>query len=572
MEDSMITVILQASNYKESFQNRSFQMIQGVPAISYIIRRLKHENDTRVVLAVSDMTEDDIYIEIAKTEGVEIYRGAYDNLLGRLCGAAHESKTENFVRVYANYPLLDIDQMKQLYEEHIKGGYDYSYNEHQQGVLWGTGCEVFRTGFLEALDGLELQKCQREAIGFYIRQSGDGNKIFKKQVCQKRPGYKLCLETKKDLAVIKELTSNLGDEIANDKIIEYFSKHSVLGVYNVEEPAKEVGLEKLFLHPEKVSSLITEKDLDKLYPISVELTLTNRCNLNCVYCSDNDLRKRQGKKQALHYEVIERLLSDLAEGGTKGIVLEGGGEPTLYPEFERIVKFAKGKGLGIGLITNGTVSLDAELLREFEWIRVSLDASTSKEYMELKGVDCFESVVNNITRYAKYCDTVGVGYVVTNKNISQIETLVMRIRESGAAYIQLRPVVDSEELYPYDVDLSFLKCYQNHRFAVILDGMKENAKSGNGSLSCRAHSLTSIISGDGSVYLCGRLNIYRWLRPIGNINNESFHEIWLGEERRNQAEMVKDAEFCKRNCPQCRIAKFNELLDRLEHVGSKHFI
>lgn len=568
----MITVILQASNYKESFQNRSFQMIQGVPAISYIIRRLKQEEGTQVVLAVSDMTEDDIYVEIARAEGVALYRGAYDNLLERLCGAANESGAENFVRVNANYPLLDIEQMKLLYEEHIKGDYDYSYNEHRQGVLWGTGCEVFRTEFLEDLNGRELQKSQREAIGFYIRQSESGNRILKKQVCLKRPGYKVCLETKKDLAVIRELTDNLGDEMVNDKIIEYFSKHSVLSAYNMEEPAKEVGLEKFFLHPEKIRSLLTEKELDQLYPISVEMTLTNRCNLNCVYCSDNDLRKRQGKQQSLDYEVIERLLSDLSEGGTKGIVLEGGGEPTLYPEFDRVVRYAKDKGLGIGLITNGTVSLDAELIKEFEWIRVSLDASTSKEYMELKGVDCFEQVVNNISHYAKYCDTVGVGYVVTNKNISQIETLVMRIRESGVAYIQLRPVVDSEELYPYDVDLSFLKFYQNHRFAVILDGMKENAKQGNGNLPCKAHSLTSIISGDGSVYLCGRLNIYRWLRPIGNINSQSFQEIWLGEERRNQAEMVKDSEFCKRNCPQCRISKFNELLDRLENVGSKHFI
>lgn len=547
-------------------------MIQGVPAISYIIRRIKKDNDTQVVLAASDMTEDDIYVEIAQTEGVQIYRGAYDNLLERLCGAAHECNAENFVRVYANYPLLDINQMKLLYEQHIRDGYDYSYNEHQHGVLWGTGCEVFRTGFLDELNALELQKSQREAIGFYIRQSKSSNKILKKQVCSKRPGYKVCLETHKDLAVIRELSDNLGEDIINDRIIEYFSKHSVLGVYNVEEPAKEVGLEKFFLHPEKIKSLLDEKDLDELYPISVEMTLTNWCNLNCVYCSDKDLRERQGNKQTLDYEIIEKLLSDLADGGTKGVVLEGGGEPTLYPKFDRVVKFAKSKGLGIGLITNGTVPLDAELVREFEWIRVSLDASTSNEYMELKGVDRFEHVIDNITHYAKYCSTVGVGYVVTSKNISQLETLVMRIRESGAEYIQLRPVVDAEELYPYDVDLSFLKCYQNHRFAVILDGMKENARPGNGNLACKAHSLTSIISGDGSVYLCGRLNIYSWLRPIGNINQQSFHDIWLGYERRNQAEMVKDKDFCKRNCPQCRITKFNELLDRLEHVGSKHFI
>ncbi len=568
----MITIILQASNYRESFQNRSFQMIQGIPVISYIIRRVKARDDINMILAVSDRTEDDIFAEIAKSENVKIHRGAYDNVLERLCGAAKECGAENFVRIFANYPLLDLEQMKELYEEHIEGNYDYSYNEHQQGALWGTGCEVFRTAFLNSLDQQKLRKGQKESIGFYIRQSGEHAHILKKEICARRPGYKLYLETKKDLAVIRELADNLSEPIDNEAIIEYYSRHSMLAAYNVEEPAKEVGLEKLFLHSEKVDNLLKNNGVDELYPVSVEMTLTNQCNLNCVYCSDQELRTRQGRKQAISYEVVESFFADLSRGGTKGVTLEGGGEPTLYPDFARVVHCARDNGLALGLITNGTVRLDEEVLREFEWIRVSLDASTSSEYMELKGVDCFERVISNIEHYSRYCGTVGVGYVVTNRNISQIETLVMRLRETGASYIQLRPVVDSEELYPYDVDLSFLKFYQTHEFAVIVDGMKENASSGNGGVPCRAHSLTSIVSGDGSVYLCGRLNIYSWIHPIGNINEKSFREIWSGVERHKQAEMVKDEEFCRRNCPQCRVTKFNELLSRLENVNSKHFI
>ena len=148
----------------------------------------------------------------------------------------------------------------------------------------------------------------------------------------------------------------------------------------------------------------------------------------------------------------------------------------------------------------------------------------------------------------------------------------MRLREIGAAYVQLRPVVDCEELYPKGVDLSFLKFYQNSTFGVIVDGMKENAQPGNGGLSCMTNSITSIISGDGSVYLCGRLNIYDWLNPIGNINEQTFHEIWNGSERLKQLEMVHDGEFCKQNCPQCRVSKFNQLLERLENTKSKNFI
>ena len=39
------------------------------------------------------------------------------------------------------------------------------------------------------------------------------------------------------------------------------------------------------------------------------------------------------------------------------------------------------------------------------------------------------------------------------------------------------------------------------------------------------------------MYLCGRLNIYDWLQPIGNIKNQTFHEIWNGSERKKQLEM-----------------------------------
>jgi len=102
--------------------------------------------------------------------------------------------------------------------------------------------------------------------------------------------------------------------------------------------------------------------------------------------------------------------------------------------------------------------------------------------------------------------------------------------------------------------------------------MNHNLIEGNDGLPCIAHSLTTIITADGGVYLCGRLNIYPWFEPIGNVNSESFYDIWHGEKRREQYKMILDGEFNKKYCPKCRLAKFNQLFNRVSKMKTRNFI
>lgn len=567
----MIPAIIQISNINESLRHRNKQLINGEQQIVFLVKRLQKEFGDNIIIATTNRPEDNDVETIAKLLRVKVYRGRFNDILSRLLGAANSLHAENFIRIYGNYPMVDLEQARELAQEHVQGAYDYSYNEHRDGVVWGTGCDVFRTEVLEQLNKLLKDPYQREMVAFYLQQNKDRYGVFKKEVIKKRPGYKLSYESEKDLKVIRELIDHTGS-ITNREIIAYLNTHEIISTYNREMPPKEVGIEKLFLHENKVEDILQNGIHGMSYPVSVELTLTNRCNLQCVYCSDLELRERQGKESFLDYDILSRLFEDLAKGGTEGIVFEGGGEPTLHPDFSRLVRNAKENNLAVGLITNGTVRLNEADLQNLEWIRVSLDASNAEEYMNLKGVDCFERVLSDIAHYAQYCNTVGVGYVVTNNNLSDIETLILRLREMNVSYIQLRPVVDAPELLPDEKDLRYLECYRSATFNVIVDGMKENMESGNGQLPCIANSLTSVISGDGSVFLCGRLNIYDWFNPIGNIRTQRFFEIWNGEERKRQLNMVGNVSFCSKNCPQCRISKFNMLFHRLSQTKSVHFI
>lgn len=567
----MIPVVIQTSNINESLKERNKQLINGEQQIYFLIKRIKANFNTEILLATTNKKEDDEIEEIAESLNVLIYRGEFDDVLSRLLGAAHFLHADNFIRIYGNYPLVDLEQAEALVSDHLNNGYDYSYNEHHDGVLWGTGCDVFKVELLEKLDILLKDRYQRELVSFYLQQNSDKYNIYKKEVIREHPSYKLCFETKKDQKIIQEVVTHAAT-LSNREIISYLDAHEIIASYNIEMSPKEVGIEKMFFHREKVRDILENGVGSNTYPISVELTLTNRCNLKCVYCSDYDLREKQGSESFLDYNRLSRLFKDLSIGGTKGVVFEGGGEPTLHPDFEKLVNCARDNHLAVGLITNGTVRLSESVLGKFEWVRVSLDASNVEEYFRLKKVDCFERVLSNIAYYSKYCTTVGVGYVVTNCNMSNIEALIMRLRELGVSYVQLRPVVDMPELLPEKDDLKYLEFYRSPKFNVIVDGMQENIASGNDNLPCVANSITSVISGDGSVYLCGRLNIYDWFKPIGNIKEQSFSEIWYGQERKEQLKVVGKSSFCSENCPQCRVSKFNQLFYRLSKTKSVHFI
>ena len=567
----MIPIVVQTSNINESLKNRNQQIIDGEQQITFLLKRLVRQLKANVVIATTNRKEDDDIEKIAESLNLPVYRGKFDDVLSRLLSAARMFPSDNFVRIYGNYPLVDLEQVEKLALEHLDGEYDYSYNEHHDGVLWGTGCDVFRTEVLARLDEQLKDQYQRELVSFYLQQNADKYNIYKKNVIWEHPSYKLCLETEKDLKIIQEVIHHV-PKLSNNEIISYLDAHEIIASYNIEMLPKEVGIEKMFFHGDKVKDILKNGINSKTYPISVELTLTNRCNLKCVYCSDQDLRDKQGSEAFLNYDMLSGLFKDLSLGGTKGVVFEGGGEPTLHPDFECLVNCAKDNGLAVGLITNGTIRLSENVLRKFEWIRVSLDASNAEEYYSLKKVDFFERALSNIAHYSKYCETVGVGYVVTNCNMSNIEALIMRLRELGVSYIQLRPVVDMPDLLPEKKDLKYLEFYRSPAFNVIVDGMYENMGKGNDNLPCVANSITSVISGDGSVYLCGRLNIYNWLRPIGNIKSQRFSEIWYGPERKKQVDMVGEISFCSRNCPQCRVSKFNQLFHRLSETKSVHFI
>ena len=554
---------------------RSLTVINGCTVLEWIAKRLAGSTRLDVTtVAVGDAQEDGRIIDAARCLGLTSYCDHPNFILARLLMVARAEQADHVVRVNGNFPLVDIAGLDRLIEGHLARDADFSLNSHYHGLVYGLGVEIFSQKVLEHIVEQSPSPEQQRLGSAVLFQNPHRYRTFFQPSEKTAPHFRVSVDFEPDCQVVSEILQQV-PVVDNSSVISFLeSRPDLTAAQEITVPG-EVSLEKALLFPEKIQSLSLNNcaTFDTSYPISVELSLTNRCNHKCIWCSDYDLRERlEGE---LPVNALTSLFRELKTGGTKGIVIEGGGEPTVYGEFAQVVSQARTTGLAMGLITNGYLMPYGKLMDDFEWVRVSLDAAGRHEYRQLKGVDGFDRVINNLmTMAALRKDTIlGVGYVLTNRNDNpmNIEQLVMFLKKIGVNYVHFRPVVDHPELVSR-TDLSFLKKYETQAFSVNITAMTDNMGTGNSGLPCLAHSLSTVITADGGVFLCGRLNRHESWPPIGNLHEQSFHEIWTGEKRRNQVRLVSQSEFCSSNCPQCRMTKYNRLLNDMQRIRTRNFI
>ena len=97
------------------------------------------------------------------------------------------------------------------------------------------------------------------------------------------------------------------------------------------------------------------------------------CSSRCQFCSTINRNKKDSTSFEETKEFIEKLYFDQAEYNKKhfskynerykkltgsdirlrGLILSGGGQPNLWPDFEKLVNWLSTLDIDIGLITNG---------------------------------------------------------------------------------------------------------------------------------------------------------------------------------------------------------------------------
>lgn len=326
-------------------------------------------------------------------------------------------------------------------------------------------------------------------------------------------------------------------------------------------------------------------------PYYVNISITRRCNIQCVGCfyhcvQDREKRTRDYGRQDLPFLTVEKLCRELPIMGTREVFMAGEGETMLHPQVFEIIKALKHAGLRVSLFTNGTLltkkNADKLLDTGLDVLKISFWAVNSQEHEDCHpGVNprLLEKRIEGVKYISKLKKErhlnrpeINLNMIINRYNVNNISGRVDFAKLSGCNSISFVMFRDHGGRFQ-DLSLTPLEIVRikrelreakrNLSLASVDFNLKDylpHAEMGYRAwekVPCYAGWFQTTIDILGDVLFCPRCN-----RPAGNVNEQSFASIWNGaayREFRRQC-LLSEGSLMSRfdcDCANCCMTKDN---------------
>jgi MoaA/NifB/PqqE/SkfB family radical SAM enzyme len=324
-------------------------------------------------------------------------------------------------------------------------------------------------------------------------------------------------------------------------------------------------------------------------PVHVQVVPTNRCNSNCPMCAyrlegytSNEIFNAESE---LSYWKLFEILNSCKVLDVKAVQFTGGGEPLFHPYIKSVFRKALETGIELSLVTNGILFDDEliDMVSEFAWVRVSLDAATPETYTKTRGLNgnIFEKVKRNVQALVKHKhkDTIGIGFVVFRENVHEIEQVVEMGKDLGVDNVRISAgftPMGFEYHRPHlltamrDANEMALR-YEDTNFTVFNNFGDRTIDLFEGRQNytfCPMKELTTYIGADSNVYTCCTL-AYNKRGLIGSIEDCSLTGLWVSDGKNEFFKNHNPSVHCKHPCMYGQKNKFANycIKSNPKHVG-----
>lgn len=199
MDRSGVGAIIQARMGSSRLPGKVLKPIAGQALLDHVLGRLSLLTyPVEVVVATSCLPHDDVIAQHCESRGVTVFRGSESNVLDRYCRCARENRFEHVVRLTADNPFTDMDELQRLIEQHLVQHNDYTHSFGSMPL--GVGAEIFTFAALERSAREGHATNHREHVNEYIQENPDIFKIGVLAVPAAKccPNLRLTVDTEDD--------------------------------------------------------------------------------------------------------------------------------------------------------------------------------------------------------------------------------------------------------------------------------------------------------------------------------------------------------------------------------------
>lgn len=205
-----VVVILQARTGSSRLPAKVLAELSGRPLLAFLVERLRRCSSVdRIILATTDLSEDDDLAELGETIGLTVFRGSQNDVLSRYALAAEETDASVFVRITGDCPFVDPGLLEEMIDEFRDREIDYFSNCLVPTYPDGLDVEVFTRTSLLLAQAECVDPSQREHVTTWIRECGRFQ-LGQKQHHTDLSSMRWTVDEPEDLQVIRGVVSHFG--------------------------------------------------------------------------------------------------------------------------------------------------------------------------------------------------------------------------------------------------------------------------------------------------------------------------------------------------------------------------
>jgi radical SAM protein with 4Fe4S-binding SPASM domain len=290
-------------------------------------------------------------------------------------------------------------------------------------------------------------------------------------------------------------------------------------------------------------------------PASISIEPTTSCNLRCPECPSG-LRSFTRPTGMMSSTTFEKIINELHEH-LSYLILYFQGEPYLNPLFLDAVRYASDRKIYTATSTNAHFltkeNAEATVKSGLSRIIISMDGSDQESYEKYRVGGNLEKVLDGIERLTKAkrelksrSPFIILQFLVFKHNIHQIAEIRKMAKVLGVNKLELK----TAQVYDYETGSDLIP--DNDRFSRYkLNGNDQYSIKNDHLNKCWKMWHSCVMTWDGNIVPCCFDKDAKY--TMGNINEQSFREIWNGEryqEFRSRLFTGRGAINICRNCTE----------------------